>query len=106
MLVNHNPSLLSAAETLYQLNMNEQFRETCDRFIYAEAEKNALHRIKAELTQANEALLSENQKKDAKIAEKDAMIADKNAKIADKDSTITELTAEIARLKALLAANR
>ena len=71
--------------------MDEQFRETCDRFIRAEAGENALHRINAELTQPNGELLSENLKKDAEIA--------------DKDATIAELAAENARLKALLATN-
>ena len=92
MLVNQNPSLLSVAETLYQLNMDEQFRETCDRFIRAEAEKNALHRIKAELTQANEALTAEN-------ADKDCMIAEKNAEIANKNAEIAELKARLALLE-------
>ena len=59
MLINDNPTLQSAAETLYQLNMNEQFRETCDRFIRAEAEHNALLRINAELTKENATLLAE-----------------------------------------------
>lgn len=68
MIMKDNPTLQSAAETLYQLNMDEQFRETCDRFIRAEAEKNALHRIKAELTQANEALTAENAELKARLA--------------------------------------
>ena len=91
MLVNQNPSLLSAAETLYQLNMNEQFRETCDRFIRAEARENAHHRIRAELTQANEALTAQNSELAAEISE-----------LAAENS---ELAAENARLKALLAVN-
>lgn len=74
MLINENPSLQSAAETLYQLNMNEQLRETCDRFIRAEARENATKRQIAELTKT---------------------LADKESEIADKD-------AEIARLNALL----
>ena len=98
MLVNQNPSLLSAAETLYQLNMNEQFRETCDRFIRAEARENAHHRIKAELTQANEALTAQNSELATEISELTA----ENSELAAENS---ELTAEIARLKALLAAN-
>ena len=99
MLIDNNPALQSAAETLYQLNMDEQFRETCDRFIRAEAEKNALHRIKAELTQANEALTAENADKDCMIAEKNAEIADKNAEIADKNAEIAELKARLALLE-------
>lgn len=91
MLVNDNPTLQSAAETLYQLNMDEQFRETCDRFIRAEARENALHRINAELTQANDALTAQNTELTAENAELTA----ENA----------ELAAENARLKALLATN-
>ena len=50
MIIDNNPALQSAAETLYQLNMDEQFRETCDRFIRAEAEKNAeIAELKARL---------------------------------------------------------
>ena len=103
MIIDNNPALQSAAETLYQLNMDEQFRETCDRFIRAEAEKNALHRIKAELTQANEALTAENADKDCMIAEKDAEIAAKDAKIADKDIEIADKDAEIANKNAEIA---
>ena len=59
MVIYDNPTLQSAAETLYQINMNEQFREACDRFIRAEAEHNALLRINAELTKENATLLAE-----------------------------------------------
>ena len=84
MIIDNNPALQSAAETLYQLNMDEQFRETCDRFIRAEAEKNALHRIKAELTQANEALTAENADKDCMIAEKMPRLPTKTLKLPIK----------------------
>jgi len=68
MLANANPYLQSAAETLYQLNMNDQLRETCERFAYAEAEKNALNEMNAELKQA--------------IADKDAEIASLKTRLA------------------------
>ena len=64
--------------------MDEQFRETCDRFIRAEAGENALHRINAELTQANDALTVQN---------------------TELTAQNSELAAETARLKALLATN-
>lgn len=51
MLINDNPTLQSAAETLYQINMDEQLRETCERFIRAEARENALLRTIAEKMQ-------------------------------------------------------
>ncbi len=67
MLINDNPTLQSAAETLYQINMDEQLRETCERFIRAENFQNALKRsneelikINDKLTQTNEELLAEN----------------------------------------------
>lgn len=67
MLINDNPTLQSAAETLYQINMDEQLRETCERFIRAENFQNALKRsneelikINEKLTQTNEELLAEN----------------------------------------------
>ena len=81
-IINNNPALESAAETLYQLNMDEQFRDTCERFIRAEARENALHRINSELTQANEKLITQ--------------IANKDATIADKDTTIAELKSRLA----------
>ena len=61
MIINDNKVLQSAAETLYQLNMDEQFRDTCERFIRAEARENALHLNIA--------------KKDAEIAELKARLA-------------------------------
>ena len=82
MIIDDNKALQSAAETLYQLNMDEQFRETCDHFIRAETERKALYHINAELTQtneelsqANEALTTANAIKDAKIAELTARLA-------------------------------
>ena len=36
MLADQMPSLQTSVETLYQLNTDEQIRETCDRFIRAE----------------------------------------------------------------------
>lgn len=68
MIINDNPALQSAAETLYQLNMDEQFRDTCERFIRADAERNALNRINEELT--------------ATIADRDATIAELKARLA------------------------
>lgn len=82
MLINDHPTLQSAAETLYQLNMDEQLRETCDRFIRAEAREKALNRINAELSQTNEELSQANEALTAENAEKDAQIADLTARIA------------------------
>ncbi len=51
MVINDNPTLQSAAETLYQINMDEQLRETCDRFIRAEARENGYKQKITELTE-------------------------------------------------------
>lgn len=71
MLANQNPSLLSAAETLYQLNMNDQLRETCERFIKAEARENGYKN---------------------KIANQAATIAELTAEIARLQAEIIQLT--------------
>ena len=78
MLINDHPTLQSAAETLYQLNMDEQLRETCDRSIRAEAREKALNRINAELSQANEALSQTNAKLLAENARLNALLAAHN----------------------------
>ena len=103
MLINENPALQSAGETLYQLNMNDQLRETCERFVYAEAEKNALNEMNTELKQLNAELKQTHAaltKSNAELEQSNAQLEQSNAQleqeIADKD-------VEIARLKALLA---
>lgn len=75
MLVNQNPTLLSAAETLYQLNMNDQLRETCERFIKAEARENGYQNKIAELT--------------AEITDKDAKIAELMARLESHENSDT-----------------
>ena len=85
MLTNDNPTLQTAAETLYRLNMDERFRETCERFAQAEIEHNSAIQRNITLTQINESLSGE--------------IADKNAQIADKDAQIAELKARLALLE-------
>lgn len=82
MLVNETPDLQSAAETLYQLNMNDQLRETCERFSYAEAEKNALNRMNADLMQINTELKQSNVDLMQSNAELSQALADKDAEIA------------------------
>jgi len=45
MLIHDNPTLQTAAETLYSLNVDERFRETCEQFEQAEIEHDSiLHR--------------------------------------------------------------
>lgn len=50
MVINDNPTLQSTTETLYQINMDEQLHETCDRFIQAEARENDYKKKITELT--------------------------------------------------------
>jgi len=71
MLVNDNPTLQTAAETLYRLNMDVRFRETCERFAQAEIEHNSVIQRNIELTQTNEALLAENAQLKALLASYD-----------------------------------
>ena len=96
MLINENPALQSVGETLYQLNMNDQLRETCERFVYAEAEKNALNEMNTELKQLNAELKQTHDALTKSNAELEQSNAQLEQEIADKD-------VEIARLKALLA---
>ena len=79
MLVNENPDLQSVAKTLYQLNMNEQLRETCDRFIRAEARENAIKCQTTELKQINSKLKQTNTELCQSLADKDTEIARLNA---------------------------
>ena len=71
MLAKEMPSLQTSVETLYQLNNDEQIRETCDRFIRAENRergyKNWIAQQKQELAEQREELA----KKDAELARKE-----------------------------------
>lgn len=84
MIIHDSNFYKSALDTLYQLNIDEQFRDTCERFIRAEAEMNALNRINSELT--------------AQIIDKEAQIANKEAQIADKEAKIALLQAQLTEL--------
>ena len=75
MLSNDNPTLESAAETLYQLNMDEQLRETCERFYKAEARERGFKNNIARLTKANEELTETVTELSNTLAEKDTEIA-------------------------------
>ena len=88
MLSNDNPTLESAAETLYQLNMDEQLRETCERFYKAEARERGFKNNIARLTKENEELTKTNSE-----------LTNTNTKLTN---TLAEQKAEIERLNALL----
>ena len=89
MLADHMPSLQTSVETLYQLNTDEQIRETCDRFIRAENRERGYKNWIA--SQAEE------------LAKQKEELANKDAVIADKDAENEKLKEEIERLKLLLA---
>ena len=89
MLADQMPSLQTSVETLYQLNTDEQIRETCDRFIRAENRERGYKNWIA--SQAEE------------LANKDAEIAKQKEELANKDAENEKLKEEIERLKLLLA---
>ena len=93
MLINDNPTLQSAAETLYQINMDERLREECERYTKAAIREEAYNR-KIENQAATISELSQS------IADAKAEIADKDAEIADAKATIARLNAENTRLAA------
>lgn len=75
MLIHDNPTLQTAAETLYRLNMDERFRETCERFEQAEIKHNSILHRNMKLAQTNEELTLTNQELTAKLAELEALLA-------------------------------
>ena len=89
MLADQIPSLQTSVETLYQLNTDEQIRETCDRFIRADHRERGYKNWIA--SQAEE------------LAKQKEELANKDAVIADKDAENEKLKEEIERLKLLLA---
>ena len=78
MLSNDNPTLESAAETLYQLNMDEQLRETCERFYKAEARERGFKNNIARLTKENEELTRTNEELLAEIARLKTLLESQN----------------------------
>ena len=92
MLADQMPSLQTSVETLYQLNTDEQIRETCDRFIRAE---NRERGYKNWIASQAEELAAQKEE----LANKDAVIANKDAVIADKDAVIAELKRQLAEAK-------
>ena len=71
MLADQIPSLQTSVETLYQLNTDEQIRETCDRFIRAENRERGYKNWIA--SQAEE------------LAKKDAELAAQKEELAKKE---------------------
>ena len=82
MLADQMPSLQTSVETLYQLNTDEQIRETCDRFIRAENRERGYKNWIA--SQAEE-------------------LANKDAELAAQKEELTAQKEELAAQKAELA---
>ena len=103
MLADQIPSLQTSVETLYQLNTDEQIRETCDRFIRAENRergyKNWIASQAEELAKQKDELAN----KDAELASQKEELANKDVKLASQKVENEKLKEEIERLKLLLA---
>ena len=96
MLADQIPSLQTSVETLYQLNTDEQIRETCDRFIRAE---NRERGYKNWIASQAEEIAKQKEELDAQKAE----LAVQKEELANKDAENEKLKEEIERLKLLLA---
>ena len=92
MLADQMPSLQTSVETLYQLNTDEQIRETCDRFIRAENRERGYKNWIA--SQAEELA-----NKDAELAAQKEELAAQKEELADKDAVIAELKRQLAEAK-------
>ena len=85
MLVQENPTLQTAAETLYRLNTDERFRETCERFVRAENEHNVLVRDLADTK--------------AELIDTKAELTDTKAELIDTKSELLKAKEMIEKLK-------
>ena len=110
MIINDHPTLQPAAETLYRLNMDERFREACERFAQAEIEHNGAIQRNIQLTQINDELTQTNAKlnqTNAELTQSNAELTQSNAELTQSNAELTqsneELLAENARLSALIA---
>ena len=92
MLAEKKPGLQSSVETLYQLNSDEQIRETLDRFVRAQRrEQRYLDTI------------SEQQER---ISSKENTISEQQGRLSAQENTISSLEQEVAALRAELEALR
>ncbi|MCD8109246.1 MAG: hypothetical protein LUE14_03985 [Clostridiales bacterium] len=99
MLAKNHQELTEPAETLYQLNAEENIRLQCqarqDYYMYQTMTQNRIKQLEAALNDKDTALAD----KDASLADKDAALADRDAALADRDALIEELSAKIRRLE-------
>ncbi|MDD7223626.1 MAG: hypothetical protein PUH40_05070, partial [Lachnospiraceae bacterium] len=103
MLADQIPSLQTSVETLYQLNTDEQIRETCDRFIRAENRERGYKNWIASQAEELAAQKEELAKQKEELANKDAELAAQKAVLANKDAENEKLKEEIERLKLQIA---
>ena len=113
MLAERKPDLQSSVETLYQLNSDEQIRETLDRFVRAQRrEQGYLDTIseqqdtiseQQERLSAQEDTISEQQEK---LSAQEETISEQQEKLSTQENTISSLEQENAALRAELEALR
>ena len=111
MLAERKPDLQSSVETLYQLNCDEQIRETLDRFVRAQRrEQGYLDTIseqqdtiseQQERLSAQEDTISEQQEK---LSAQEETISEQQEKLSTQENTISSLEQENAALRAELEA--
>ena len=92
MLAEKKPGLQSSVETLYQLNSDEQIRETLDRFVRAQRRE-----------QGYLDTISEQQER---ISSQENTISEQQGRLSAQENTISSLEQEVAALRAELEALR
>ena len=92
MLAEKKPGLQSSVETLYQLNCDEQIRETLDRFVRAQRRE-----------QGYLDTISEQQER---ISSQENTISEQQGRLSAQENTISSLEQEVAALRAELEALR
>ena len=92
MLAERKPGLQSSVETLYQLNSDEQIRETLDRFVRAQRRE-----------QGYLDTISEQQER---ISSQENTISEQQGRLSAQENTISSLEQEVAALRAELEALR
>ena len=99
MLAEKKPGLQSSVETLYQLNCDEQIRETLDRFVRAQRrEQGYLDTISEQ-----QDTISEQQER---LSAQEDTISEQQEKLSTQENTISALEQENAALRAELEALR
>ena len=106
MLAEKKPGLQSSVETLYQLNSDEQIRETLDRFVRAQRrEQGYLDTISEQQDTISEQqdTISEQQER---LSVQEDTISEQQEKLSTQENTISSLEQENAALRAELEALR